>query len=568
MLTSSPATPAREVLVHRCRRFTVRAGPGGDGDRGPWLACEPPLDAASPEPGGITVVLAGQLYAGDPAALAGTCRDPRAPLAVEGSFAAVVLARGDAWVITDHVGSWQLYVQSSPQETTVSTDPPAAAAVDPLGLAAYLAGGHVIGRRTPFAGVEVAPPASIAAVRPGMLAWSPYWSFEPQARGSLATGEFARELEPLLLSAVERRLAAGAPVAVSLSGGSDVRTILAALVEVVECSRVRSFSYALPGTHGRTDAAVAARLARLAGIRHRIVSSRPPSLLALTELNARRGAAVANLCDEAHAWQRAGLGEDDVVVVGDEALGWVDEPLASVDDVLRVLEVPSRLHLEELLPPRELAALTEEYRETLLELVSGSGVVGDLHELKDALYVRHRLARVLAPWRRRYAGERAMVAAPLLDRRILDLVARLGTEDRLDKRAFREFARSRFARFFEIPLARRTGYFLDWSALVAAERDAVVAALEQPGATDRLIHPAAARRLVDAVATRSHRARRRARRLAHAAGRRLPVLGVPGGAWLDERRLTAPEVQLVRLLVVRERLAAARRADEGSDGCG
>lgn len=560
---SLAALPDRGAVVHPCRTFDVSVGASSPSAR-LAVRCEPPLDVATLESGRVVVLLAGQVYEGHAAALGEARRDPGSALAVEGSFAAAVLDGDDAWVLTDHVGSWPLYVRSAPDGTAVSTEPPAGGDLDPSGAGAYLASGHVVGSRTPFAGVAVAPPGSIAVLSLEQPRWQSYWTFRPTENGAIDEHEFARELEPLLLSAVARRVGDQGPVAVSLSGGSDVRTILAALVEVADTSRLRSFSYSLPHARGRIDATVAARLARLAGIEHRIVSSLPPSLRALSALNARRGAAVANLCDEAYAWQRAPLGEDDTVVVGDEAFGWIDAPLASVEDVLRTIDVPPRLRLGGLVAAPLLEDLDDAYRRTLDDMVSGADPGrGGLHELKDALYVRHRIPHVLAPWRRRYAGERARVAAPLLDRRILDLVAQLGTDQRRGKRAFRAFAQKRFHRFFDVPLARRTGYFLDWSRLVAAEREALAAALSEPSATDLLVTPASAHRLLQVVASRSHRTRRHACRLTHAAGRRLPFRRVPGRAWLDEQRLTAAEVRLVRLLVLRERLGSACGADGG-----
>ena len=158
--------------------------------------------------------------------------------AVDGDFVLVLLdERGErALVVGDRYGRLPLYAGAAGGGARlVSRELPVVRrALDdrtlrPLGIAEYLAFGYPLGSGTVFAAVERVAPATRLVLPDGVATTLRVHDFE--AKGDLPVGPTALPalLAERLVDAVRARLRSASTPVVSLSGGLDSRTVLAAL---------------------------------------------------------------------------------------------------------------------------------------------------------------------------------------------------------------------------------------------------------------------------------------------------------------------------------------------------
>lgn len=194
---------------------------------------------------------------------------------LRGMFAFVIVDRGSGEIIAarDQIGVKPLYwsmddglLMAASELRTLLAHPHLAPKLDQTGVIEYLAFGHTSDERTLIDGVSKLPPGHALRIRDGVAAVFEYWDPLPPDRGQL-NADLAGDLRELLSEAVAASLVADVPISMMLSGGLDSSTIavLAARHGTLADMTAYSVSFGLPDD----ESAVAARLARDLGFRHR-----------------------------------------------------------------------------------------------------------------------------------------------------------------------------------------------------------------------------------------------------------------------------------------------------------
>ena len=132
------------------------------------------------------------------------------------------------------------------------------------GIAQFFSYGHFLGNDTLFENVRLVPAATVVTydANHGMLRRSRYWQLNPVEKLDQPADALAR-VDAAFGRAVARRITGPVRLGLSLSGGLDARTILAAIPKAT--TNVKSMSV---GIAGSIDHRVAGRLAALAGTEH------------------------------------------------------------------------------------------------------------------------------------------------------------------------------------------------------------------------------------------------------------------------------------------------------------
>lgn len=194
---------------------------------------------------------------------------------LRGMFAFVIVDRGSGEIIAarDQIGVKPLYwsmtdglLMVASELRTLLAHPHLAPKLDRAGVIEYLAFGHTSDERTLVDGVSKLPAGHALRVRDGAADVFEYWDPLPPDRGQL-NGDLAGDLRERLSEAVAASLVADVPISMMLSGGLDSSTIavLAARHGRPADMTAYSVSFGLPDD----ESAVAARLARDLGFRHR-----------------------------------------------------------------------------------------------------------------------------------------------------------------------------------------------------------------------------------------------------------------------------------------------------------
>jgi asparagine synthase (glutamine-hydrolysing) len=191
---------------------------------------------------------------------------------IDGYFAAAVWEPASAalTVLNDRFGMRPLYYALTrsafvfaSEIKAILKDPDVQRRLSLRGAAQFFTFGHLLGEDTLFDSVRAMPPASLVrfdGVSHG-VAMSRYWRMTSAAPFS-NEDEALSEVDACFGRAVERRTAGERSLGLSLSGGLDARTILAA---VPRSRRLTSISL---GIRGSIDHRAASDLAQLAGARH------------------------------------------------------------------------------------------------------------------------------------------------------------------------------------------------------------------------------------------------------------------------------------------------------------
>jgi asparagine synthase (glutamine-hydrolysing) len=136
---------------------------------------------------------------------------------------------------------------------------------NPSGIAQFFSFGQLLGEDTLLADVGLLPAAGwlVYDAPRGHLSVDRYWSPREAATERLGAGEYLDRLDEAFKKAVDRRTAGTRALGISLSGGLDSRTILAAVGH--EDVPITSVSM---GIAGSVDHRSAARMADLVGCKH------------------------------------------------------------------------------------------------------------------------------------------------------------------------------------------------------------------------------------------------------------------------------------------------------------
>ncbi len=521
--------------------------------------------------GPVSLVVHGETYGGGeegPAIASSWSRRGDAVVGeLSGSFALLVADRDrdELSLVTDRLGSRRLFCSTLDGATLLSSalapHRTRRRTPDPTGVASFLVNGRAFAGRTVLDGVRLLEPASIHRLTDRGLTAARYWhvQFDPSRAPE---EELQAELSDRLAAAVGRCLFDRPTPFLALSGGMDSRGIGAELRWGAEAEGVECFSFVRGNPRAGCDEQVAAEIAGLLGYPHRLVQSDDGDLVRLVLDNARQGEGNTNLVHEVAGWEAMsecfGAVDRPVVLTGDTALGWVDIPLRSPQEVLDALfihGVDAAPGLDQVLPSRtyrEMAEGLEADREAIWSRCAGTD---DLQDAADFLNIDQRLPYVILPWREAFTGRSATVRRPFLDNDVLDLVTVLPTELRRGKRLYVRTLEAKYPDLARIPLARDQNYRVDHPTEVARQARALRRLIDrQSSVVDDLVPPDVAHQLLAAAVQSTPQwwrapARRAARRL------------VPGPARtrlrtrFDPRVIPVPpSLLLVRLLILREGL--------------
>lgn len=208
---------------------------------------------------------------------------------LNGEFVCVVVdhARRSVRIVTDRLGSQPVYYHARNGSILFSTSiqalaghPDVETAFEPSYLAEYLARKSVRGVRTPLAGIEQLPPATITTIDPGTgsVEHDRYWRpvYRPDERPFDA---FVDLFIDRFVAALEDRIRSNRRHGLLLSGGSDSRLILAAT------ESIRAYGF----DDGSSDVETATRVARSAGVPFTRLDGEPNQYRRLLERNTRHG---------------------------------------------------------------------------------------------------------------------------------------------------------------------------------------------------------------------------------------------------------------------------------------
>ncbi|MFX0579992.1 asparagine synthetase B family protein [Nocardia nepalensis] len=174
--------------------------------------------------------------------------------AADGMFALAIADGDDLVLIRDHVGTRTLFHAHTDKGWAASTSlralhrwPALRTGLHLPAVRSFLTFAYLPGRETLLRGIHQALPGrSVRLHGDGSTTEETYW--EPiEVEDARSAAEHALELRELLEDAVARRLPAGDPVGVLLSGGID-SSLVTALAAKLHDQRVRSYSISFGGT--------------------------------------------------------------------------------------------------------------------------------------------------------------------------------------------------------------------------------------------------------------------------------------------------------------------------------
>ena len=191
---------------------------------------------------------------------------------INGSFAAVIwdAARCEATILTDRFGNRPLYyavangrLLISSRLKSLTADPDFSLTTDPRGMAQFFSFGHYLGQNTSLAAARVFPAASAWTWHADRAAWTKQtyhtWA-EAYDLKFASSKDWIAAIGDAFGRAVDRQTAGTANLGLSLSGGLDARTILAAID-----TRQTPLQTVCLGIAGSLDHRCAQRLAEMAG---------------------------------------------------------------------------------------------------------------------------------------------------------------------------------------------------------------------------------------------------------------------------------------------------------------
>ena len=143
-------------------------------------------------------------------------------------------------------------------------------------IADFFAFGVIMGNKTFFKGIETLPPASVLTYEDGVISLEQYWDFNYEPDYSLSEEELIERLIAAFTRAVDIRMRDNLRYGLSLSGGLDSRTVLAA-VSKSQRHRITVFTFGVPGCD---EIKVARKVAQRAGVNHMVIEYKADELLA------------------------------------------------------------------------------------------------------------------------------------------------------------------------------------------------------------------------------------------------------------------------------------------------
>lgn len=142
-------------------------------------------------------------------------------------------------------------------------------------VADFFAFGEILGNKTFFKEIEVLPPASILTYEKGEISIKQYWNFNYEPDYSKTEDEFVDELVITFKKAVAIRMKDNNHCGVSLSGGLDSRSVVAA-IEKNKRKDVLAFTF---GPLDCDEVKIAKKVADITGLMHKIIEITPEIII-------------------------------------------------------------------------------------------------------------------------------------------------------------------------------------------------------------------------------------------------------------------------------------------------
>lgn len=339
--------------------------------------------------------------------------------------------------------------------------------LDTEALVSSYAFGEFWGERTLFKRVQALPPASILTYSGGDLSVTQYWRFSYRPDYAYGEEEMVEDISQAFRQAVARRMQDPVRYGVSLSGGMDCRTILAAM-DPQQRREVTTYNY---GPRYCDQAKIAARVAKVSGTKHRFIEIVP-------EMIVRNAHAAVWLSDgrthvegsHLHPVHQQMKGEVDVTFDGlvlDRILGGSHLSRRAIGIGSKQALYSTVLNNMRLFREDELLRLFRpEYHDMAREAPAGA-LKGQIDQVSgadpkgifDEFYLRTYVA--FAPTWQVAVRDVVDVAFPTVDNDLFDIMFRVPPERKLNHRLHRrvlmrlspELARVRYAKTLIPPSA-------------------------------------------------------------------------------------------------------------------
>ncbi|HSJ35607.1 MAG TPA: asparagine synthase-related protein [Acidimicrobiia bacterium] len=418
----------------RSAMFTYSRAPGRDAGRASFRL---PPEAWQWRDGSLSMAVVGDVYDGVEAIPDLYRREGIEALTrLHGSFLLFVAdeARGQAWVVNDHIGSRAAYIWENADTTLVTNSladgPRSDSDLDPTGVCSYLANDGVRAGLTPWASARTLPAASVLGLHTSD-APAQYWR-QPAMDGEGTIEDLAPQMLELMRAAVERRRTGSEnlPVVLSLSGGVDSKGLLGLLLEQLPADRISAYTYYNGEQVGDMDLPEARRAALAAGISHHPIPGYRNDFLHTLVDNALRGEGVAHFCDDADVWRHLGGTLSGLVVAGDRQahqMGHLPEdlPISSLLSLVSLFPTKVIDWFLAMLPSDGARAMVEGWEAVYGSLLAEYGSMDSWRIACHPAYIEQRANPTLTLWRERFSSQAGRVISPFLDRDLLDFVGRL-----------------------------------------------------------------------------------------------------------------------------------------------
>ena len=140
----------------------------------------------------------------------------------------------------------------------------------------------ILNDKTFFEGIKALPPASLLTWSKGKLSLEKYWDLEFEEDHNRSMEYYVENLFHIFREAVKRRMKGNHPIGVSLSGGLDSRSIVAAINK--KHYPIHTFTY---GVKGGDEEKIAQKISEKLGTTHRFFELKQDFLVDYAELGIR-----------------------------------------------------------------------------------------------------------------------------------------------------------------------------------------------------------------------------------------------------------------------------------------
>ncbi|MCU0429204.1 MAG: hypothetical protein MUF42_04460 [Cytophagaceae bacterium] len=389
---------------------------------------------------------------------------------IEGSFIIFIKKTEELTLITDKTNSIRAFYGSHNHTWQVSTQlqdlPLASSAINPDGIACYLANGAMLQGLTLYESFRFTMGGNIYTyTKQGLHSYS-YWKFKFQYPSNYNTKDYLTKLKSLLVSRIQSKMPAIEKPVFSLSAGYDVRCIAGIMRASGELNPAESFSYSLPDNHHRmSDAFLATQIAEKLDLKHQTMPSYSGKFMELLFDNVHYGQCTTHFCEELEVWKKleqTHQGSD--LIVGEQVFGYFDVSLYSRESTQGLLSLMGSKGIEWLknfLNESQYNQFAQSIDTQLDDIWNALQSYPDYHDKKDLLYFEQRIQHILLPWRAQIGFQTGFVHNPLLDGKLLDFVASMPPALRKSKNLFKTAVQELLPELKDVPYATVLGYSLN-----------------------------------------------------------------------------------------------------------